>query len=386
MIQSVKLGKLCKMQSGGTPSRSNLEYYEGDFPWAKISDLEKSDDGYIYKTEEHITQEALKSINNRQFTPGTLLLAMYGSVGKTAITKIDLTTNQAILGINILDDSILDIKYLKYWFSTIKEILLNRAVGAALANISLGIVKDLDIPLPPLTQQQKIANILDAADALRQNDKALLAKYDELTQALFLDMFGDPVSNPKGWEKVETIKYCSSIVPGRDKPKSFTGNTPWVTTNDLNHLGKTSISKLNIGLTDDEILQVKAKVIPEGSVIMTCVGDLGIITVSKVKMVVNQQLHAFICDTNLNNIFLMHSLSFQKPYMFKMCSSTTVPYMNKTVCNNTPTIVPPISLQKQFAERVAVIEEQKAIAQASLIKSEELFNSLLQKAFKGELA
>jgi type I restriction enzyme S subunit len=164
MIKVVKLSTLCKMQSGGTPSRSNLNYYEGDFPWAKISDLEKSDDGYIYETEEHITQDALKSINNRQFSPGTLLLAMYGSVGKTAITKIHLTTNQAILGINILDDNILDIKYLKFWFSTIKERLLNRAVGAALPNISLGIVKDLEIPLPPLPQQQKIANILDAAD------------------------------------------------------------------------------------------------------------------------------------------------------------------------------------------------------------------------------
>jgi type I restriction enzyme S subunit len=68
MIELVKLNKLCKMQSGGTPSRSNLEFYEGDFPWAKISDLEKSDDGYIYKTEEHITKEALNSINNRKFT------------------------------------------------------------------------------------------------------------------------------------------------------------------------------------------------------------------------------------------------------------------------------------------------------------------------------
>ena len=385
MIELVKLNKLCKMQSGGTPSRSNLDYYEGDFPWAKISDLEKSNDGYIYETEEHITKEALASINNRKFKPGTLLLAMYGSVGKTAITKIDLTTNQAILGINILDDELLDLKYLKYWFSTIKEKLLNRAVGAALPNISLGIVKELEIPLPSLPQQQKIASILNETDDIRQNNKAVLAKYDELTQALFLDMFGDPVSNPKGWEKVETINYCKSIVPGRDKPKSFTGNIPWVTTNDLNHLGKTSVSKLNIGLSDSEILEVKAKTIPEGSVIMTCVGDLGVISVNTVKMVVNQQLHAFICGSNLNNVFLMYNLSFQKPYMYKMSSSTTVPYMNKTVCNNTPTIVPPIELQNQFAERVAIIEEQKTIVQKSLEKSERLFNSLLQKAFKGEL-
>jgi type I restriction enzyme S subunit len=110
-MEKVKLKELCFMQSGGTPSRRKLEYYVGDIPWAKISDLEKTKDGYISYTEEHISIEALKSINNRFFKSGTLLLAMYGSVGKTAITKIDLTTNQAILGINILDKSKLDIKY-----------------------------------------------------------------------------------------------------------------------------------------------------------------------------------------------------------------------------------------------------------------------------------
>ena len=81
----------------------------------------------------------------------------------------------------------------------------------------------------------------------------------------------------------------------------------------------------------------------------------------------------------------MYNLSYQKSYMFKMASSTTVPYMNKTICNNIPTILPPIELQNKFAERVKQIEKQKKLAQQSLQKSEELFNSLLQRAFKGEL-
>jgi type I restriction enzyme S subunit len=241
------------------------------------------------------------------------------------------------------------------------------------------------VPLPPLGQQKKIASILDAADAYRQKTKALISKYDELTQSLFLDMFGDPVKNEKGWEKVATIKYCDSIVPGRDKPKSFTGETPWITTADLKHLGKSRKSRTNLGLNSDEITEVRAKIIPKGSVIMTCVGDLGVVSINENDIVMNQQLHAFICHQKLNNMFLMYNLSYQKPYMYKMASSTTVPYMNKTVANNTPTIVPPIELQNQFAERVQAIEQQKAQAQESLEKAEELFNSLLQKAFKGEL-
>jgi type I restriction enzyme, S subunit len=269
-------------------------------------------------------------------------------------------------------------KYLYYFFLSIN-------VPNTGYNRHFKYLKELKIPLPPLDQQKKIAAILDAADAYRQKTKTLIEKYDELTQSLFLDMFGDPVTNPKGWEKVSTITFCDCIVPGRDKPKSFTGDTPWITTADLNHLGFTSKSRSDIGLSQNEISEVRARVIPKHSVIMTCVGDLGVVSINEYDIVMNQQLHAFICYEQLNNVFLMHNLSYQTPYMHKMASSTTVPYMNKTVANNTPTIVPPIELQNQFADRVQAIEAQKAQTQAILAGAEDLFNSLLQRAFKGEL-
>lgn len=394
MIKSVKLSALCKMQSGGTPSRSNLDYYEGDFPWAKISDLEKSDDGYIYKTEEHITQEALQSINNRQFQPGTLLLAMYGSVGKTAITKIHLTTNQAILGINIIDDTVLDIKYLKYWFSTIKERLLNRAVGAALPNISLGIVKDLEIPLPPLPQQQKIANIMDAADALRQNDKALIAKYDELTQALFLDMFGDPVSNPKGWEMMKLEGFCefengdrSSNYPSGDDIKS--SGKLFLSSGDIKKgrfivkdskfISQEKYSSLKRGkcYRNDVLMTLRGNGTGK-SAIFDCEYEEGFINAQMVIIRPNNK-----CDPNYLVLQLNNPVVFKRLISFN--SGSAQPQLSAQSVKEFKVFVPPVDLQNQFAERVAVIEEQKAIAQKSLVKSEELFNSLLQKAFKGEL-
>lgn len=384
MIQ-VKLNQVCKILNGF--AFKSEDYQTEGVPLLRISNF---DDGDVVVNDKSIYVDSSFLNTKPEFIveKGDILIALSGATtGKYGIYNYDFPSllNQRIGLIKSSASSKLSGKYFYHYLNILKAEILRKAGGAAQPNISTKTIGELEIPLPPLPQQQKIANILDAADELRQNDKKLIAKYDELTQALFLDMFGDPVNNPKGWEKVKTIKYCDSIVPGRDKPKSFTGSTPWVTTNDLIHLGKTSSSKSNIGLSDSEILQVKAKIIPEGSVIMTCVGDLGIVTVNKYKMVVNQQLHAFICGLKLNNVFLMYNLSYQKPYMYKMSSSTTVPYMNKTVCNNIPTIVPPIELQNQFAERVAIIEEQKAIAQKSLDKSEDLFNSLLQKAFNGEL-
>lgn len=161
--------------------------------------------------------------------------------------------------------------------------------------------------------------------------------------------------------------------------------TPWVTTNDLVHLGFTEESKSNMGLSNDEIKEVRARVIPKGSVIITCVGDLGIVSLARVDMVVNQQLHAFQCHNTMNNIFLMYTISYQYAFMYKRATKTTVPYMNKTVCNSIPVMLPPLPLQTRFAEIVEATEAQKTLMQHSLTEMEHNFNSLMQRAFRGEL-
>ena len=255
-----------------------------------------------------------------------------------------------------------------------------------MAHATKGGMEKRQIPLPPLAEQKKIAAILDAADQLRQKDKQLINHYTALSQSLFLEMFGDPVSNPMGWEKGASIDHSDCIVPGRDKPRSFTGSIPWITTNDLQCLEETIFSKKDIGLSNEEVSLVKARVIPRGSVLLTCVGDLGIVSINATPVVVNQQLHTFQCDSDyLIPEFMMYALSYQKPYMTKMASSTTVPYMNKKVCNGIPMIYPPVELQKEFSRNVDLVTQQRKQAIAGLKSTETLFNSLLQKAFKGEL-
>ncbi|MFN4198953.1 MAG: restriction endonuclease subunit S [Flavobacterium sp.] len=394
-MEKVKLRDICSMQSGGTPSRTKSEFFSGNIPWAKISDLEKSNDGYIYKTEEHITKEALKSINNRFFKEGTLLLAMYGSVGKTAIAKIDLSTNQAILGINIIDKKNVDIKYLRYWFTTIKEQLLNRAVGAALANISLGIVKELEIPHPPLSTQQKIAAILDQADALIQNNRAIVQKYDALTQSLFLDMFGDPVKNEKGWEKTELGKL-GDFKNGLNYSKSDYGFTLKVigvgdfkNFSRLDDFSNTSIIAMNEAprdeflLKDGDLLFVRSNGNKElvGRCLIVYVGDE---KVSYSGFCIRLRLNSNQINSNYL-VQLLQRAEFKK-HIFKNGRGANIQNINQELLGNIKIQIPPITLQNLFAERVVVIEAQKQQAQLALAKSEELFQSLLQRAFKGELS
>ena len=392
-MRNMALKDLCIMKSGGTPSRKNPSFYEGEIPWAKISDLEFSPDGYIHDTKEHITQEALASINNRFFDAGTLFLAMYGSVGKTGISKIPMTTNQAILGINIKEKDLLDIDYLKYWFKTIKQRLLNRAVGAALPNISLTIVKELKIPLPPLDQQKKIAAILDAADAYRQKTKALIEKYDELTQSLFLDMFGDPVRNPKGWEEIKLGNICGV---GSSKrvfvDELVEDGIPFYRGTEVGKLGegKSIIPKLFITKEHYERLKEHRGIPKKGDLLMPSICPDGRIWVvdddKEFYFKDGRVLWVEVDSRKINSIYLRYHMkgSFFANYN-NIASGTTFAELKIVALKKMNIFYPDIALQNQFAERVQAIEVQKAQAQASLAQAEDLFNSLLQRAFKGEL-
>lgn len=263
--------------------------------------------------------------------------------------------------------------------------LRRTATGATIPHINRKALEKIKIPKIDILSQKRIAQVLSDCEALISKRKESIALLDELEKSIFLEMFGDPRTNEMGWEFDQVSKYANCIVPGRDKPKSFTGNIPWVTTNDLNHLGFTSISKGGIGLNEEEINHVRARTIPKGSVLMTCVGDLGVVSIAKKRMLVNQQLHSFQVLEGMNNIFLMFALSFQKSIMYKLASTTTVPYLNKTNCNSIPVIRPEIKLQEKFKSIYSLVEGIKKLKQCHLRELENLYSRLSQDAFKGDL-
>jgi type I restriction enzyme S subunit len=228
--------------------------------------------------------------------------------------------------------------------------MMKHTHGSTMKHINRREFLETLVSLPPLPEQKRIAAILDKADEIRRKRERAIELTDSFLRSVFLEMFGDPNSNPKGWEVKTVGEVCACIVPGRDKPRSFSGGTPWVLSDDLVHGGYTVSSKSDLGLSESEIAEVRARKIPAGSVLMTCVGRLGVISIAGCEMVINQQLHSFQCSPLVNNIFLLALLPWKKRYMEQHASATTVPYMNKTVCNSIPVIVPPVSLQNRFAE------------------------------------
>jgi type I restriction enzyme S subunit len=380
---SVALGDIFEIARGGSPRPiQNFLTEEPDgVNWVMIGDASDSSK-YITHTKKRILKTGVK--NSRMVYPGDFLLTNSMSFGHPYIMKTSGCIHDGWLVLSN-KKGVIDQDYFYHLLGSdlIYAEFSRLASGSTVKNLNIEIVKGIKVSLPPLEEQRRIAAILDKADGVRRKRKEGIRLTEELLKSTFLEMFGDPVTNPKGWEIGKVIDYADCIVPGRDKPKSFTGDIPWVTTTDLNHLGYTYKSRLNIGLTIDEIKQVNARIIPKDSVLLTCAGDLGVTSIAGCNMVVNQQLHSFQCN-EIDNHFLMHVITYQKNFMHQRATQTTVSYMNKTACNSIPVIYPPLELQRKFGGFCRKFSASTSQFD-SLEQSENLFNSLLQRAFRGEL-
>ena len=389
--------------------------------YSKIKDICEITNGYAFKSDKYVTDEGVRVIritnvqkgkvvdNDPKIYPfselsnlytykiyeGDILMSLTGNVGRVGKFPMELLPayiNQRVCRVKSSSDNLLE-NYLFHFLNS--DIFENDArrnsAGAAQLNLSTKWVCEYEIPLPPLPTQQKIASILDAADTLRQKDKALLAKYDELTQSLFLDMFGDPGSNPKGWEKVKIRDLILEAKYGTSDKASEHGKYPYIRMNNITYDGYMDYSNLkfiNIPESDkDKYLVRKGDVIFNRTNSKELVGKTGIISDNEEKIIAGYLIRM---RTNLlaNPYYIWRHLNstWAKSRLQNMCKSIVgMANINAQELQNIEILKAPVELQNQFAERVQAIETQKATAQASIEKSEELFNSLLQKAFKGEL-
>ncbi|EJA3431925.1 restriction endonuclease subunit S [Vibrio parahaemolyticus] len=203
---------------------------------------------------------------------------------------------------------------------------------------------------------------------------------------------------PNGWEKSPVGKLCKSIVPGRNKPKVFDGDIPWVTTPEISGKYIPSAKQKNY-ISQSVAKECGAKIVPKGAVIIAAVGELGLTAIAKEEIILNQQLHAFVCPPNVNNEYLAYFLSAQKPYMDTVASKTTIPYMNKSNCESIPVLLPPLPEQHKIAQILSTWDkaittteklidvskqQKKALMQQLLTGKKRLIDPETGKAFEGE--
>ena len=247
------------------------------------------------------------------------------------------------------------------------------------------------VKVPPLEEQKKIAGILDAADAYRQKTKALITKYDQLTQSLFLDMFGDPGKKEYPHTEYKMEDISNKVTDGdHATPKRTDSGYKLLSCRNV----KQSFIDFDAGVDyvgEDEFKRMFKRCNPEkDDILISCSGTIGRTTAIRIdEPFVLVRSAALVKPKHelVNSIFLEKYLqtAYMQAVMLRKANTSSQANLFTGPIKSLPVLLPELSLQNQFEERVQAIESLKAKAEVSLAKAEDLFNSLLQRAFRGEL-
>lgn len=378
------------MHQGINTVIEKVDYLTNGIPIIQSKHITK---GYLHFNDAKFLSKEAYSKYKKKYQPKVddLLVCNIGTIGKSLRVSKE---NQFLIAWNLFLIKINKEKLFSTYFAHYLNYLADKKyfdrflTGGTVKFINKKTMGNIPIPLPPLNQQKKIAAILDAADTYRQKTKALIAKYDELTQSLFLDMFG---SFYKDIDCFKSIKSVSNFIDYRGKtPERTNSGIPLISAKCVRP-GYFDKSRLDF-LSKETYEKVMSRGYPKvGDVLFTTEGaTMGYtcrIPEGFEKFAVGQRIITLQSKKIYNNItleFVLNSKEIQGE-IFKQATGSAAKGIRSAKFAQILVPVPPLDLQNQFAERVQAIETQKTQAKASLAKAEDLFNSLLQRAFKGEL-
>lgn len=280
-------------------------------------------------------------------------------------------------------------KYVYYYLSDNIYILEQGFKGAGLKHISKKYLQDIKIPLPPLQIQEKIVEVLDKAQELIDLRKKQIELLDKLIESTFYDMFGDPVVNPKGWEEKQIgdiFEVKTGSTPSR-KTKEYWDiqEVPWVKTNEVNNGVITSTEEY---ISFKALKETSVSLFPINTILIAMYGQgktRGKVAMLGIEATTNQACAALLPTNKVNVNYMFNYLKVSYEELRRLGRGGNQPNLNLSLVRNFKVPVPPIKIQNEFAQKVEKIEETRELMQESLDEMEKNYNSLMQRAFRGEL-
>lgn len=383
------IGEVCEVVSGATPKTGTPAFWDGDVPWVTPKDLSDNVQKYLTDTPRKITTAGLRSCSAKMLPADSVLFSSRAPIGLVAINKIPVCTNQGFKNM-VPRNGILSPDYLYWWLDIHREDVQRLGRGATFKEVSKKIVEDIQIPLPPLAEQKRIAVILDAADGLRAKRRESLAQLDTLLQSTFLDMFGDPVTNPKGWRVVDfkevgTSRLGKMLDKGKEAgncqfPYLANFNVQWgrFVLDDLRRMDFTEKDRKEFELKDGDLLVCEG-----GEVGRTAIwrGEMKDVYFQKALHRVRLNPSKSVPEYVQQCMWFMAKNGGFRDFT----NSATIAHLTGVKLKTLPFPLPPLDLQRRFATIVESIEQQKARLRVHLAELDTLFASLQQRAFNGEL-
>lgn len=384
-MRQERLSKLLDISIGRTPSRNESSYWGKGHRWVSIRDLNSK---VVAETKEQITDRAVTDARCKVVKKGTLLFSFKLTIGKMAFAGCDLFTNEAIAAFAIKDEKELRPEFLYYALQSATYGGSNQAVmGKTLNSKSLA---EIEIPVPPLHDQIRIAHLLGKVEGLIDQRKQHLQQLDDLLKSVFLEMFGDPVRNEKGWDKPELKTFgriSTGSTPPRNEPANYDDDfIEWIKTDNI-----TGEAVFVTPSTEhlSEVGARKARTVTNGALLVACIAgsveSIGRAALTDRRVSFNQQINAIQPGKDVNPLYLYGLFKLSRTYIQSHATKGMKKILTKGDFEKITMIKPPFEIQNQFAVIVEKVEGIKSRYHQSLSDLETLYEALSQQAFKGEL-
>ena len=382
----VRLGDVCTIVSGTTPKSNCPEYWDGNINWVTPAEL-NDDSDVIYESQRKITEQAVQDSSLKPFPAGTVLLSSRAPIGKVAIAGVEMYCNQGFK--NLICSNRIYNRYLYHFLKNSTEYLNSLGRGATFKEISKRIVENIEIPLPTLDEQCRIAAVLDKVSGLIAKRREQLDKLDELVKARFVEMFGDPVSNPHQYPISQLSEYIEFLTSGsRGWSQYFSDDGEYFIT--IKNVKNCSISLEDVQYIKppDNAEAVRTKV-KDGDLLISITADLGrtgVVTkeIADHGAYINQHLTCIRLNREkLNPLYVAYYMESPAGKMqFNAKNQAGVKAgLNFNAINSLKLVVPPLEKQGLFVEFVSQTDKSKLTIQQSLDKLEVLKKALMQQYF-----
>jgi type I restriction enzyme S subunit len=391
----VPLGDFAKSVEYGVTAASTLRPVGPKF--LRITDIQ---DGAVNWDTVPWCECDARSVKDSRLQAGDIVFARTGATtGKSFLIRDcppDAVFASYLIRVRVGQEA--DPRYVSHFFQTRDywAQITKGARGVAQPGVNATTLRAIQVPLPPLPQQERIAEVLDRADALRARRRAALAQLDTLTEAIFLDLFGDPITNPKEWPDSKSLGEIADIVSGVTKGRDLRGErvreVPYLAVVNVQDRSLNLSVVKTIEATEDEIQRYK---LMANDLLLTEGGDpdklgRGTLWSDELPECIHQN-HIFrvrITSPEVDPLFLNWLVGSQRGKRFFLRSAkqtTGIASINMTQLRSFPMLFPPLTLQHKFAGLVAAAEKLKNTYRASVAELNTLFASLEQRAFRGEL-
>ena len=377
-----RLKDIFDLQMGKTPSRSNPDYWNTkDNKWISIADLTKTEK-YILDTKEYLSDVAIKESGIKIIPANTVVMSFKLSIGKTAITKEQMYSNEAIMAFH--DKHIVDIlpEYIFYLFKYRNwDEDSNKAVKGKTLNKAT--LSEIEVEICAIEKQREIVAVLDKMTLLLESRKTEIELLDDLVRARFVEMFGDINLNDKKWNHEPLGKLCTIVRGGSPRPieQFLGGDVPWIKIGDA-----TDGDNVYLTSTKEHIIQEgvkKSRLVKAGSLIFAnCGVSLGFARILTFDGCIHDGWLAMEdIDARLDKVFLLQSLNQMTEHFRSIAPAGTQPNLNTVIMKCYQQIMPPIELQREFIRFAKQVDKSKAAVQKALDETQLLFDSLMQEYF-----